>query len=87
MGITILIGLLSGLLIFTVVMISMEIHKYFEPDPEVDEDEPLTEKTKESFINITPEFHIDAGNIETKNQLTAMKYKLEMFKLRNEFYK
>lgn len=80
------IEILSGILIFVTVKTIIAIHKYFKQEPEVKDDELLTEEDTKSFFKISPEIEMDEENIKTQNHLRAMKYKLKMFKIRNEFY-
>ncbi|MDB4293242.1 hypothetical protein N9954_07505 [Maribacter sp.] len=86
MGTATLIGLSSGLLLFLVIAIYRQLHKHFESESETKTNQLLMSKENESFIKIPSELHLDAENIEARKQISVMKHKLEMFKIRNEFY-
>lgn len=83
------IGILIGSIIFIVAVTGIKIFKLFKTPPESDSDTKSDEIKDHinSFIDTSQGIPIDATDLNAGNELIAMKYKLEMFKLRNRFYK
>ncbi len=83
------IGVLVGLIIFIVGLTSFKVFRLFRDKPEDDYNshpDQIEDQTN-SFIDASQDIAIDVADLDAGNELSAMKYKLEMFMLRNRFYK